>query len=264
MELWTADRKAGLLRAGKTLDASPCLSLCAMGNRIFAAGMQQGLCLEKERGETLFSFPLPPDCGCLFPFGGQLCALSREADCLCAFSPIDGRLCLSAPAGSYPRDACVSPCGKYAAVAGSAAGEVMVYDTSLHLLRRHRVPGSAVGVCFVPRGLAVLCAVGEESITSRLYLISQRGVTEEVFAHPQPPLCLYALDGGRLLMGVHGGLLHLSHAARLTGRTLCVCPGRIRKGNPGICFADPWQGGIYDLQGKKLSASPEPADFLFQ
>lgn len=262
MALWIADRKMGILREGRQLTPLPCLSLCGSGDCIFAAGEKRGFCIQRSTEALLYDFPLPGDCGCLFPLGGHICALSGDSDCLCAFSPADGRLCLSAPAGSYPRDVCPSPCGRYAAVAGSAAGEVMLFDRELHLFRRHRVPGAAVSVCFLPRGLAALCAVGEETITSRLYFISNRGVTEEVFSHPQPPCSLCALPGGKLLMGVHGSILHLSHTARLLGRTLCVYPSRIRFTQKGALFADGCQGGVYDLQGKKLFAAPEPVDFL--
>ncbi len=260
MAIWIADGKKGLIRDGQQVHASPCYALARGWGKMYASLHKSGLCLDEE--EILFDFPLPPGAAALFPFGEHLCALSSESDCVWALSPGDGSLCISAPAGSYPRFACVSPCGRHMAVAGGGAGEVVLFDREFHCLRRLRVAGAAVGLCFLPRALAVLCAVGEEKITSRLLIISSRGVTEELCACPQAPCCMLALPGGRMLMGVHGQVVHLDANGRTVGRTACVYPSRMRLTGNGPLFTDVWQGGLYNLQGRLICPAPEPEDFF--
>lgn len=261
MALWVADGALGLFRDGEALWGQPCFALCRERHYCYAAGQQRCCCLHRTTGRPLFDFPLPGGVCAMACFGGHLCALSTEADCLCAFHPSNGRLCLSAPAGNYPRHFAISPCGRYAAIAGGAAGEVLLMDGQLQCLRTFRVPGAAVGLGFLPRGMAVLCAVGDEEISTRLYSISLRGVTEEIFSCPQPPCFLCPLPGGRLWIGCHGGIWQL-HNGRPVGRIPCVCPGRIRSTECGPLFADSWQGTVQNEKGCVLYQGREPADFL--
>lgn len=262
MALWIADGQKGLCTNEAVGLTPPCFALCQAQGRLFAAGQQRGYCLHMETKTPLFDFPLPGGVFDLAPFGEHLCALSMEADCLCAFSPKNGVLCLSAPAGNYPRCLVVSPCGRYAAVAGGAAGEVLVFDRSLHCIRKTKVAGTAVAVCFLPRGLAVLCAAGDQEISARLLSISARNVTEEIFVCPQMPCSLCALPGGGLMMGCHGGLLHINPKGRLLFRTPCTWPARIRCAGQQTLFADSWQGTIRTTQGKELYRGKEPLDFI--
>lgn len=261
MALWIADSILGLKCTAHSLPATPgCFALCKDARHLFAACTCRGICLHTDSSDILFDFPLPPGVCSLCRFGDHICALSTEADCLCAFSPHDGTLCLSAPAGSYPRDVCISPCGRYAAVAGSAAGEVLVFDRQLNCIRKERVAGAAVGVCFLPRSLAVLCAVGDDAISTRLIAISPRGVTEEIFSWPQPPCCLCALPGGRCLVGCHGTVIHLNASGRMTNRTVATCPHRICLTGTGPLIADSWQGTIRNLTGQRIFSGREPVD----
>ncbi len=260
MAVWVADQEKGLFFDNRQVLSRPCQALCRQGGCIFAAGPREEVCLRETDGSILFSHPLPGGVNALCPLGGHICALSGDSDSLCAFSPRDGRLCLSAPAGSYPRDLCPSPCGRYAAVAGGGAGEVLLFDGELNCIRRHRVPGAAVSLCFLPRTLAVLCAVGEENISSRLMLISQRGVVTEGYAHPSPPCALCALPGGRLLMGCHGCILHFARDFRLVNRQSCVCPARIRIFRGRMYYSDAWQGCVKDEKGQLLYRGGEPLD----
>lgn len=259
MDIWIADARSGLLLDGRVADGRPCQALCGGFGRVYGAFGDRGSCFGK--GEKLFDFSLPPGTNTLFAFGEHICALSGESDCVWAMCPRDGSLRLSAPAGSYPRHACVSPCGRYMAVAGGGAGEVVLLDRELMCIGRHRVAGAAVDVCFLPRSMAVLCAVGEERITARLMEIRGRGVMEEMDACPQAPCCLLALPGGRMLAGVHGQVRHLDVRGRTVGCTRCVYPSRMRMSRLGPVFSDGWRGGLYTLDGKKRGCAPEPEDF---
>lgn len=261
MALWVADGALGLFRDQQPLLSQPCFALCREKYTCFAAGAKQGHGLHMKTGRVLFSFALPGGVCVLEMFGPHLCALSTEADALFAFHPQTGSLCLSAPAGNYPRHFEVSPCRSFAAVAGGAAGDVLIFDHQLQCLRTFRVPGAVVSLCFLPRGLAALCAVGDEQVSSRLYFISPRGVMEEVFACPTPPVSLCALPGGRLLMGCHGGIWHL-HDGRAVGRRPCVYPARIRPAQKGYLYADAWQGCIRTEKGEMRYQGQEPVDFM--
>lgn len=260
MGIWIADARSGLLMDGRQVDERPCRAMCSCFGRVYGAFGDRGSCFEK--GKKLFDFSLPPGTNTLVAFGEHICALSGDCDCVCALCPRDGSLLLSAPAGNYPRHACVSPCGRYMAVAGGAAGEVVLLDRELRCTGRYRVAGAAVDVCFPARSMAVLCAVGEERITARLMEISGRGVMEEMDACAQAPCCLLALPGGRMLVGVHGQVRHLDARGRMVGCTRCVYPSRMRMSRIGPMFSDGWRGGIYTLDGKKRGSAPEPEDFL--
>lgn len=261
MALWVADGALGVFRDQQPLLDQPCFALCREKYTCFAAGTRQGHCLHEKTGKALFSFALPGGVCAMEMFGGHLCALSTEADALFAFHPQTGSLCLSAPAGNYPRHFAISPCRTFAAVAGGAAGDVLIFDRQLHCIRTFRVPGAAVSLCFLPRGLAVLCAVGDDQVSSRLYCISPRGVTEEIFACPTPPSTLCALPDGRLLVGCHGGIWHFHHG-RTVGRRPCIYPARIRPHARGYLYADAWQGTVCTEKGTPCCQGSEPLDFL--
>lgn len=260
MALWIADGTMGLRKEQGEPVTPSCYALCRMGQRLFAAGDQTGWCLCPETGRILFDFSLPRGICALAVFGYFLCALSRETDSLCAFSPKSGNLCISAPAGSYPRDMAVSPCGKYLAVAGSAAGEVMILNRALCCIQRIRVAGTAVGICYVPGGLAVLCAVGDEMLSSRLLFVSPRGVTEEAAAFPYAPLSLCSLPNGGLMMGCHGCVLHFNPRGRQTGRLSTPLPVRIRRAKEGVLIADPYAGMVMDGRKQVHYRGDDPAD----
>lgn len=260
MALWVADGTTGLRKEqGKPL-TPPCYALCRIGNLLYAAGGQRGFCICPHSCRILYDFSLPAGVCAMNQFGRLLCALSRETDSLCAFSPENGALFFSVPAGSYPRDMAVSPCGKYLAIAGSAAGEVIILNRDMQCIRKIRVAGSAVGLCFVPGGLAVLCAMGEETLSSRLLFISARGVTEEIAAFPAPPLCLCAQRSGGCLMGCHGCVLRLNAQGKQTGRLATPLPVRIRPANEGILIADPYAGAVLDGRRQTHYQGPEPVD----
>lgn len=260
MALWIADGRLGLHTKGRPVLPVPCYGLCTCGRQLFAAFDRHGCCICPYTADAMFDFSLPPGVCALTPFGPYVCALSRDADCLWVFSPKDGAPCLSIPAGSYPGDLCISPCGRFMAIAGSAAGEVIVLDQSLHCIRRQRVAGNAAGICFSSGRLHVLCAVGDENISSRLIGITPRGVTEECCCLPSPPCALCALPDGGLMMGCHGGVWLMNPQGQLRGKIPASLPVRIRAHRGGALIADSGTGTLMTHQGKVLWRGAEPMD----
>ncbi len=263
MGLWVADGEKGLIREADGAFARigpPAYALCAGGGRVYCACAGLCQCRDGRTGKPLFDFPLPPGVCALCLFGGMVCALSTEADCVAACDPATGQMLYSAPAGAYPRDLC--PCGRLLAVAGGAAGEVLLMDEGLRLTARHRVPGAARAVRMLPRGLYVLCAAGEEEPASRLIRISPRGVSEEVYSDPRPPTVLCALPDGRCLAGCRESVALLRPDGRLLGRERCAYPARLRPCRRGVMMCDSWQGTVRLFSGGLMYRGGEPLDAL--
>lgn len=262
VELWVADAARGLMRIrdGECRKmAPPCGALCALDQKIFCAGPRWGLCLSRETGATLYDFPVPTGVCALAGLGGALCALSSDADCVQAYGP-GGELLFSAPAGDYPRDLCASPCGRYLAVAAGAAGEILLFDHRLSCLQRRRVAGAACAVCFLPRALAALCAVGDGELSSRLLYISPRGVSQEVLAYPGAPCSLCALPGGQCLAGCQERAFCLRPDGALSCAYPCAYPARIRATRMGPLLCDAWRGEVRRMEGGCCYRGEEPCD----
>lgn len=263
MNIWVADGARGLMRGSGGAYRQmgpPGNALCLSGGRVFCAGQNRCACLDRESGETLFDFPVPTGVCALAALGDVVCALSSDADSLSAFSAQTGEMLFSAPAGAYPRDLCVSPCGRYIAVAGGAAGEVALFDETLACVQRRRVPGAACAVCFLPRCLAVLCAVGDGDLSSRLLRVSPRGVIEEMYSCPSAPCALCATPGGQCLMGCHGAVFRLRADGHLSYRVPCAYPARLRNFREGALICDAWQGCVLTVTGRPLYTGKEPWD----
>lgn len=145
MALWIADEGAGLIRSGaegeRRLCAQP-LSLCACGNTLVCAQAQQAAVYAADTGAALGRYPLPPGARRMCALPGALYCLSSDADSISLLCPRTGRLLLCAQAGCYPRDLALSPCRRMLAVAGGAAGAVLVYRArELTLIRSLPLPG---------------------------------------------------------------------------------------------------------------------------
>lgn len=265
MKIWVADGTRGLMRqsGGEWRRVGPPgNTVCPWGRQIYCSGQTRCVCLDQESGAERFDFPVPTGVCALAPLGRMICALSADADSLSAFCPHTGELLFSSPAGSYPRDLCVSPCGRYVAVAGGAAGEILLFDETLSCIQRRRVPGVACAVCFLPRALAALCAVGDGELSSRLLLISPRGVAEEAFACPDAPCALCALPGGQCLMGCHGTIFCFRADGKLFYRRPCAYPARIRPWQSSALICDAWQGVVKRLGGPVVYEGVEPLDVV--
>ncbi|MBR1584676.1 MAG: hypothetical protein IJ662_03965, partial [Clostridia bacterium] len=216
-----------------------------------------------RRGTPLFQFPAPPN-GCdLAAGGGVVYCLSGDADSVTAYAARDGELLFSAPAGAYPRALALGPDGQCLAAAGGAAGEILLFDPGLRLRRTIRVPGVACGVCFLGKGMAALCAVGDGELSSALFRISPWGVTEEIFTCPQGPCCLQAVDNG-CAVGCHGAVYFLTPEGRVQRALPCAYPARIRRIPGGALICDPWQGQVLLRNGKGIHRGPAPEDALLE
>lgn len=264
MRIWVADGEKGLMcvsggacrRVGP-----PGRALCAAGGRVYCAGESRCACVQRSTGGFLFDFAVPPGVCAMAAAGNSLCVLSADADSVTAFSPDAGSILFCAPAGNYPRSLRADPGGRYLAAACGAAGEIRVLDGELRLLARYRVPGVAVDACFLPRGLAALCAVEDGEVSARLIRISPRGVMETVYAWPAVPCALCAGPGG-YWAGGFGEILRLRPDGRLTGRLPCPCPVRIAGTHDGPLICDPWQGRVFLPDGRTVYRGPDPADAL--
>jgi len=265
MQIWAADGEAGLMvknGAEYVKIGPPGEALCPYSGRVFCAGRGECRGYRPDTGEILLSMAVPGGICAMAAFGGRLCALSSEADCLCALCPRTGEMHFSTPAGNYPRGLCLSPCGRFLAVAGGASGEALLFDQQLCCLQQLRLPGVCCGICFLARGMAALCAVGEGELSSRLMHISPRGVIEEMLAFPDVPCSLCALPGGGCLAGFNGQVIGLRPDGRIFLRLPVGYPACIRHlaGCSMICDLSP--GRIITTDGTCIYRGPAPWDVL--
>lgn len=264
MQLWVADEERGLIRVEDgacRLAGPPGAALCTGWGRVFCAGKRGCVCLDRRTGETLFETPVPPGVCALALMKDRVCALSADADSVTAFSALTGELLFSAPAGVFPRDVCVSRQGRYLAVAGGAAGSVLLLDDTLRSVREYRLPGTVCGVCFLPRGFCALCAVEKGAeIESRLLRFSFRGAAEETLSSPLVPSCLCALAGGGCAAGCMGEVILLSPNKKTALRRPYPCPVRVRPSPWGPLVCDPCRGDVSLLDGRTLYGGPSPQD----
>ncbi|NLD82559.1 MAG: hypothetical protein GX637_00185 [Clostridiales bacterium] len=264
MRLWVADGERGLMLT----DAAGCRAvgprgrlLCRHPGRIFCAGEGACFCCDEE-GAPLLSFPIPSG-ACGMEAGRELVyLLSSDCDSLSAWSARTGEMVFSAPAGVYPRGLAMRPDGRCLAVAGGAAGEVWLFNERLETVQVYRVPGAAVGICFLSKGLAVLCAVGEEEGLSALLLrISPLGVVSELFRCPEAPLCL-CREGMGCAAACHQKVYFLSEQGKVCRSLRCACPERLRRCGGLTLIADPWQGRVLLGNGAGVYAGGAPGDAL--
>lgn len=271
MGLWIADEKNGLLYLSgggeRTLCRAP-LCLCASGNTVVCAQRNTARVYAIDTAQEVTAYPLPPEVRRMCALPGALYCLSAEADSISLLCPLTGRLRLCAQAGCYPRDLCLSPCRRLLAAAGGASGTLFLYHSQdLSLARRVMLPGVVYAACFSGAGLAALCAVEENEVSSRLYRISARGVISEALCLPGLPGALLPLPDGGLLVGVLGTLLRLRADGRVAQRFSVALPGRLRGGADGALCADSLSGQVLRLSFS--GARPEvvydgdtPADML--
>lgn len=263
MGWYVADGEAGFFRTetGNILRLGPPgRALCRGPEGVFCAG--DGICRRYDgEGECTLSFAVPGGV-CALTYGkGTVFALSGEADCVTGWSARRGDVRFCAPAGVYPRAMAMRPDGEVLAVAGGAAGEILLLDAQLHLLHSHRVPGVAVGVCFLSRGLAALCAVGEEERAALLLRISPWGVTEPLFSCAEGPCCL-ACRADRCMVGCHGRVYCLRPDGRVARVVPAPYPARIRWARGEALICDPWQGTVAAPGGPCCFAGAAPEDVL--
>lgn len=261
MRLWVADGERGLMRTegGICRRVGPGGgALCAGWGRVYCAGEKRCVCYDRETGDALFDTAIPGGVCALALLGDWVCALSSDADSVTAFSALNGDVLFSAPAGMYPRGLCVSRQGRYLAVAGGAAGCVLLLDGGLNRLREYRLPGTVCGVCFLHRGLAALCAVERGEITARLMRVSFRGVTEEMASIPLVPSCLCGLPGGGCAAGCMGETRFFLPNKKTALRQCCPCPLCIQSSKWGPLICDGCLGTVSLPDGRVLYRGKTP------
>ena len=251
MALWIADEGEGLVRLEKnqkqTLCRQPsCLTVC--GDSVVCAAADGAHVYAADNAQLLQQYPLPPGVIRLCALPGSVYALSSEADSVSLLCPVTGRLRLCAQAGCYPRDMLLSPCGRYLAVAGGAAGTLTVLEVqSLTVQRQVMLPGIVCAAAFLPSCLAALCAVEENDVTSHLYRISLRGVVSEMLTCPGLPGALLSLPDHSLMLGVMGACIRLRTDGRILQRMPCGLCSYMRA-YPGYALAaDPLSGQVLQL-----------------
>lgn len=261
MRLWTADEEKGLM----LLEAGACRGvgppgrlLCADGEHVYCAGDRECIRYDRQGRET-GRFPVPAG-GCGLEEGnGLVYLLSSDCDSLSAWEKDTGSLAFSAPAGVYPRGLAMSPDKRYLAAAGGAAGEVLLFNACLEKVRSFRVPGVAVGVCFLEKGLAALCAAGDGRVGSVLLRISPLGVVKELFSCKEAPCCLCPAGDG-CAAGCHGAVYFLTGQGKVKRILNCPYPEKIRLCGGVFLISDPWQGKVLLGDGSCVYAGAAPAD----
>ena len=265
MQVWAADGRAGLLRAadGEVRRVGEMgTALCCAAGRVYCAGGGRCAVYDARSARPCFSFAVPGGVCALRGFGGLICALSGDADSVTAYSPRTGDIVFTAPAGIWPRGMAISPDGRRLAVAGGAAGEALVLDETLRLVRRFPVAGTAVDVGFSRKGLLALCAVGEEQTGGRLVRLGPGGEAVELLSFPHAPAALCVLPAGPWVVGGDGQLFGLTAAGKLRFRRPCGDPAAIRPCPRGALICDSLRGEVRLLSGRVLLRGPDLRDAL--
>ncbi len=242
VDYWIADAARGLAVVPSAKNAPDCPSpeaLCAYRGRVWCACGAKGALFDAGTRRALRECPFPPAVVRMEALPGALYALSGDADSVSRLCPETGQLRLCASAGCYPRDMCLSPCGRMLAVAAGTEGALLVMDCeTLDEYRRIPVPGVASSVCFFSGGLAALCAAGDQELQTLLYTVSARGVVRERLTLPGPPGALCALPDGGLCVGGQGTLLRWYPDGRSAMLAPCLLPVRARPVKGGVLVAD--------------------------
>ena len=266
MGLWAADGERGLMLVtgdGCRRVGPPGEALCRVGGRIWCAGAGQCRCYAEATGEFLCDMEMPTGVCAMTAFGNQVYALSSDADSVTAFCAETGEIRCCAPAGMYPRDVCAHSGEKYFLVAGGVSGEMLLLDAALQRLKAYRLPGIVCGACFLGRGMAALCAVERgEALASRLFFVSYRGVTEEIFALPLVPGCLCGLPDGGCVMGCCGEIVCFRANKKAAFRQPFSCPLRLRAARGQILLCEAGEGVISLLSGRRVYSGTNVCDAL--
>ena len=266
MGLGAADGDKGLMQINGDESrriGPPGEALCRSGGRIWCAGAGQGRCYAAATGECLCGMELPTGVCAMTALGNQIYALSSDADSVTAFCAETGEIRCCAPAGMYPRDVCAHPGKKCFLVAGGVSGEMLLLDAALQTLKAYRLPGVVCGACFWGRGMAALCAVERgEALASRLFSVSFRGVTEEIFALPLVPGCLCGLPDGGCAMGCCGEIVRFRANKMVAFRQPFSCPLRLRAAWGQILLCEAGEGVFSLPSGRRVYSGTNVCDVL--
>ena len=243
------------------LSGAACACVAADGQRLACFGEKTAFMLSKN---GTFAFSPPPGVCRAFFCGDSLYALSSDGDGVYRLNAATGEPLVFSPAGCFPRDIALSPCGRYIAVAGGAGGEAAVLEAdSLRPVHVARLPGSAVGARFFGSDLFVLCR--KEGETAALYAVKKgRAVCRRVFSEAP---CALGLCAGRLAAGFFGGVELLGEDCRPRRVLECPLPLRIADAPGGALIADASEDRILLLTPRGVAAAwrapMEPLDAAF-
>lgn len=246
MALWIADEERGLMHISReTRMLCPqalCLTIC--GDSVICAARESARAYAPDAQE-IACYPLPPGVCRMCALPGALYCLSSEADSVSLLCPVTGRLRLCAQSGCYPRDMKISPCGRMLAVAGGAAGQLLILSAQdLQLLHRFSLPGVVYAVSFAGSSLYALCAVEDGDISSHLIRLSARGVQSDIFHDSGLPGALCTLRDQTLLLGMLGAAVRLRPDGRVLQRYAGGLAQSIRVYGDFAWLADPLAGCV--------------------
>jgi len=233
MRLLVSDAGNGTLAAYDARTLAPlasCLipgagALCAWRGAVLCADGAENCVRVLDAGtlETLRRIPAGPGIRTLLPGmdGASLYALAGDADSLLKLDATDGTLQLLARVGVQPRDLAMDASGRMLAVAGGASCCVHILrGDTLAAIATIDVDGIAVGVCFGPGTLWVLCAAGQEEMSSCLMRVrTGNWRIERVLRMEGMPGGLIGLPDEGALIGLLDGVLYVGkHGKRAAWR----------------------------------------------
>lgn len=267
MGLWVADGEKGLMlldQNGCRRVGPPGETLCRADGKIWCAGAGRCCCYAERTGETLCDMALPTGVCAMAALRNRVYALSSDADSVTAFDAATGEIQCCTPAGVYPRDLCAHPGGRMLLAAGGASGEMLLFDADLNKLKTYRLPGTVCGACFLLRGMAALCAVERgETLAARLYTVSFRGVTEEIFSLPFIPNFLCGLPDGGCVMGCCGEIVRLYANKKAAHRQPFSCPLRLRAARGSMLLCEAGEGVFLLPARRRVYAGANALDALY-
>lgn len=243
-------------RARLTKEA--CVCVAADERRVACIGEKNALLFS---GDGAFAFSPPPGVSRAFFHGDSLYALSSDGDGVYRLSAGTGEPLVFSPAGCFPRDFALSPCGRYIAVAGGAGGETAVLEAdSLRLVCVRRLPGAAMGARFFKGCLYVLCR-GEGDEAALYALKKGNAVLRRAFSDAP---CALGVCAGCLAAGFPGKLMLLNADGRALRAFECALPLRITDAPGGALVVDALEERVFRLSPRGAAgvwAAPvEPLD----
>ena len=203
------------------------------------------------------TFPCAPDVTDAACWRGCPLLLSGESDSITLHAP-DGMPLWTAPAGFAPRQLCLLPGGRCAAVACGLAGEVRLLRLpALTLLHACPVPGAACCLCWHQGALYAACVAGEGEIRGLLCRVPFHAPAEVLAAVPGLPGALLSLPSGALLLGATERIYRFEgQPLRLTTvQAGFGLPRRMLVIQERLLVADPVQEALFTLS-PALRAKP--------
>lgn len=229
--LFVSDAQADVLTAYEATSLKKIVSqrivrpgaICAWDGEVFCASLSEASIwrLSADSLMPLQRIAAAPGIHRLRAVCGSLYALSSDADSLLMLDLARGTPQMLTRVGVQPRDLAVDPTGRLVAVAGGASCSVLILSgETLALQRSIDVDGVAVGVGFAEDCLWVLCAVGQEELSSSLLRVRLgTGQVERRLLLEGMPGGIAILPDQSVLIGLLDGIVMVArHAKRVAWR----------------------------------------------